>query len=68
MQIQVGESIAKGSQVHMNYGQRANDHFVQFYGFAMPDNADEVRAKISKGFQPPPCRCLCALNASPPSV
>jgi hypothetical protein len=40
----MGKAVAKGSQVHLNYGRRANDHFVQFYGFAMPDNADEVRA------------------------
>jgi len=40
----MGEAVAKGSQVHLNYGRRANDHFVQFYGFAVPDNEDEVRS------------------------
>jgi hypothetical protein len=37
-----GRDFAPGSEVLISYGQRSNDHLLQYYGFVEKDNPHDV--------------------------
>ena len=42
VELCIGYAVKEGHQVYLNYGDMPNGHFVQFYGFALGANPEEV--------------------------